>query len=871
MAFMLTRPIKERSGTTIFILNARVLFSIAACHFLLIALLQAEDYWLTLFPTSITVAQYIQLIGEDLFVALVFGAFATLIYANRFFFMFWVVLVNTYLIVDFAYYRIFFQHFDSSSLEGTANLFALTSSVLHELDKVFYFNAVMVIIITLSLGLLLRHATHSTDHRRMFLTTLSIFSLVGLIAVFLPFTQSGYHHPFTHAIKILFNSARTDFSSTQLLVANAKALSKNDYDLELANLSTKTTALSKPNVILIVLESVGSRQFLDKHGMPSATYTPTLHQLAKNAVIFNSIYSLFPGTTRSHVALNTGGHAITLSGISEELTHHYKGPTLARAFKQQGYRTALFASVTLGFENLDKFYHNMGFDALYDFGTEKTRFKPDNWLHSWGAKEERVVPLAIDWLKKENFQQPFFMVYLNNATHHPYSIPEGYDAPVKKDDRRSRSLNALHYTDHSLKPLLTFLQDNHLMDNTIIAIVGDHGEAFGDRHVKNLLHANYLYEENIKNFFMISNPQLTSKPLTSQRLGSLGDVLPTLLATANLPAVEVPGENILQPQLEQRIQYFYKILFPPQWGLRDGKWKFINEQTGQNPELYDLEQDPNEQQNLATQYPDMIRRYRTLAANWYAQTDAAYLAQLENYRAIGNRYFTSEDLLSAGPKVLAFGYQQLKEGELVFTESSSFHPNENVALWTKWVAYPKKKTIHLRWTSPRQRNYEADIVLEAGAMATTVSDVLPPPMEQGKWRVELFDQGQQLASAQFIVDAKQPLHQPLPAHPVAKEVAVGSFIEHDKKQRFDSTQALKGHEQAVVSAKWWPPLGKQKFTYIWRSPTGKEQRFTYETTQGWRETWVTYDGPLPMQAGKWSVSIHQAKETVASVTFAVLP
>lgn len=855
-------------------MNARALLFIIVCNLLLIGLIQAEDYWLAEFPQSINAAQFFQLIAGDLFAALLLSSFATILMVRRSYAFFGVLLLfltNIYLVLDFAHYRVFFQHLNFSSLEGSANIFALTSSVLYELDKVFYFNIVVVLISSLSIAYFFQHSPLTTKQHKLHLIVISTISLTAVGIFFLPSAENNYHHPFSHALGLLSNKMPIDVNNKYQGDKHEGAATATQRDEALATRQpANTKPLSRPNIVLIAMESVGSEQFLDKNGMPSAIHTPNLHELAKNAVIFNSIYSIFPGTTRSHVALNTGGHAITLSGVFKELSHPYKGPTLARAFKQQGYRTALFASVTLGFENLDNFYRNMGFDTVYDFGAAKERFEPNNWLHSWGAKEEKIVPLAIDWLKKENLQQPFLLVYLNNATHHPYSVPQGYKAPLKKDDRRSRYTNALHYTDHSLKPLLTFLKNNDLIDNTIIAVVGDHGEAFGERHAKNVLHANYLYEENIKNFFMLANPQLASTPVLSQRLGSLGDILPTLLAAANLPSVNVPGNNILQTDLPQRIQYFYKISQPPQWGLREGKWKFINEQTGRTVELYDLERDPKEQRNLAIHYPEKVIRYRRLAATWYAQTNAAYLAQLANYKVIGNRHLSGEELLSAGPKALEFGYHYLKKNELIFNESSIFHPNENVALWTKWVVYPENKNVQVRWTSPNQQIYSSELVVQAGTMETTVTDALPPPMAQGKWRVEMIDQGRVLIAGQFQVDARQPLRQPVPTHSIAREVTVGRFVAADKKEQFESSPVLHHRDQAVVFAKWWPPLDAQELTYIWHPPTGKEQLFNYQATKGWRETWVTYDGTLPMQAGDWSVAIRLDNKPVVSVTFTVL-
>jgi arylsulfatase A-like enzyme len=63
---------------------------------------------------------------------------------------------------------------------------------------------------------------------------------------------------------------------------------------------------------------------------------------------------------------------------------------------------------------------------------------------------------------------------------------------------------------------------------------------------------------------------------------------------------------------------------PEKWVLRDGKWKYISEMRDDFPELYDLSRDPDEMNNVASEHPDMIARYRLLCRRWLLAKTADY-------------------------------------------------------------------------------------------------------------------------------------------------------------------------------------------------------------------------------------------------------
>ena len=720
---------------------------VGGSHFFLASLFQAEALWFSQQGISFSIGQAIV---ENLLISLLFAFAASILFSTsqRVGIFLAASILNIFIFIDFSFYKLFLQHLSSSFLEGYQTLSpALASSVLYELDRWFYLNllALSGTLYLLYRGLLRSRSQYARPKK---------FSIIGFFSLTAAFVATSslspeetYRHPIAvhahHLLSSSFGSQIATWSSpTSVNSSSHTERTTPVSDPYLTQLLTSAQQATRPlNVVLVVLESVGSIQLLNERGEISPTKTPTLHALAQRGLLFDNLYSPFPATVRSHVALNTGGNIITSSSVFEELSLPYRGPTLAGTLREHGYRTALFSSADLSFENMDGMYANMGYDKIFDFGKAPAAFQAQHRLHSWGAKEESVIQLATQWMTNATPKKPFFLTYISNATHHPYSVPPAYIGPHQGDDERSRYYNSLHYTDHALEEILLFLDDRQLTDNTLIAVIGDHGEAFGDIHHRNVLHANYLYEENVKNFLLIANPRLLKAFHASHRLAALGDVMPTLLAVANIDEIKVPGQNLLSPNYSARTQYFYKNAAPALLGLRDDQWKFIAEQTGNNVELYDLLNDPNEQTNIAALHPDKVASYRTLAAQWYANSDIAYKSQLDH---------------------------------------------------------------------------------------------------------------------EFLNSKAQ-----------VKDIAVG--VETAKASpRFTASPTITANSQPVIQTGWWPPLAKETLGYVWRSPSGKEERFDYTTAAGWRQTWVSYDGILPMLPGTWSLSIMRKGARIAFVEFEVL-
>jgi arylsulfatase A-like enzyme len=506
--------------------------------------------------------------------------------------------------------------------------------------------------------------------------------------------------------------------------------------------------------VTIVMESVGAVDLLGPDGLPIEKIAPNLARLARSGVVFHSIYTTFPGTTRSLVSLHTGGRQLT-SGYADELAREFTAPLLAGSLRRLGYATALFSSERLDGEASDIFLEKAGYQTFYDFSRDSVENRKKYQLSSWGGREEHTLELMEDWIGHADAGKPFYLEYMTMTTHHPYAVPAEYRGPVKPRDPHSDYLNALSYTDGAIGSLLEFLDKRDLRKNTVIVVTGDHGEAFGDLHANNLLHGNFIYDENVREFFLLSDgriaaPGQTEKAVASSRVGKNGDIMATLFALLGEPPADIPGRDLLAESFESQPVYFHKTAPPEMMGLRDGRWKFIDEIRSSRAELYDLANDPAEQSSVAAAHPDMVLQYRDMCQQWYLDSEREFVSFLGSPPAPDPSRDARGALANA--RTLTVGIWEKNIGPSSFLERGIVHPDQRVAAWTKWAADADPGATY-EWTSPSGQTFFSR-PLVTGEPHDTYSPLQgQKELETGLWKVRLRVKGAFPLESRFTVTA----------------------------------------------------------------------------------------------------------------------
>ena len=242
-----------------------------------------------------------------------------------------------------------------------------------------------------------------------------------------------------------------------------------------------------PNIVLITLDTTRADRmgFLgSKRGL-----TPHLDAMARQGVVFSRAYA--------HVPITTASHATILTGTYPQFNHvndfgvplSPQLPYLPDLLHQQGYQTGAFVA-SLVLDPLDGTApgFDRGFD-LYDAGFHLRRHGADRYK-TVERRAQVVVEHALRWLSQVP-DGPFFLwVHLYDA-HDPYDPP----APYRQRFAAQPYDGEIAYADACVGKLLDALRQHGLYDETMIAVMADHGESLG-AHGENT-HGVFLYDETL--------------------------------------------------------------------------------------------------------------------------------------------------------------------------------------------------------------------------------------------------------------------------------------------------------------------------------------------------------------------------------------
>jgi hypothetical protein len=358
------------------------------------------------------------------------------------------------------------------------------------------------------------------------------------------------------------------------------------------------------NVVIVHLESTAAC-YLRPYGAASDPM-PRLTALADQAILFENAYTVYPETIRSFIAVQCAVYPAL--DTDAEAYERVRSPSLAATLAGAGYRTGLFHSGRFRYLGMAAVLRDRGYQALEDAGDIGGRRES-----SFGIDEGSTVRRMLAWLDAGPADRPFFLTYLPIAGHHPYDTPRA--GPFPEERLIDRYRNALHYSDEALAELLQGLRERGLLQNTLIVLLGDHGQAFG-QHEGNYGHSLFLYEENVRIPYLILMPGLLDRPVRVRRVASVVDTAPTVLDLLGLPAPAAEGRSLLDPHPGLALfctDYSLGLL-----GLRDEGWKLIHELDSGRSALFDLESDPDERHDLADQYPERAEAYREHLLRWSA-------------------------------------------------------------------------------------------------------------------------------------------------------------------------------------------------------------------------------------------------------------
>lgn len=353
------------------------------------------------------------------------------------------------------------------------------------------------------------------------------------------------------------------------------------------------------NVLLVTLDTL-RWDYLGSYGKEDIA-TPHIDELAARGIKFEQAIAQIPLTTPSHASILTGAysqvHKIRDIGgftLAEDV------PTLATLTRKAGFETAAFVGASV----LHRRYGlNAGFRTYNDdMAGDKDSDKLPGVVAE--VRANVISDRAIDWLtgwEKADPHRPFFLWVHYYDPHLPYDPPEPFKSQYPEDPYAGE----VAYTDQQLGRLLKFMEAGGLFDNTLVVVLADHGEGLGEHG--EYTHGVFLYESTMHIPMIIAGPDLPRGGVVEQQVRSI-DVMPTILDYLGVEAGEKVQGTTLLPAMKEgrrvRTHYCYmETLYPRtqmRWaelrGMRTDDWKLI---IAPKPELYDLNEDLQESNNLA--------------------------------------------------------------------------------------------------------------------------------------------------------------------------------------------------------------------------------------------------------------------------------
>ena len=307
------------------------------------------------------------------------------------------------------------------------------------------------------------------------------------------------------------------------------------------------------NVIVLVLESVRASE-MGVYGA-SQSATPFLDSLASKAAYVKNFYATSNYTVKSEHAIHCSALDRMIGRPIADSSGQLKTLCMPELLATQGYTSLWFHGNEKSFYSRDTYLPKLGFDKIYDAEV----LNKDGSLQKlgWGVSDTDMLAYAADVLV--SVDRPFYAELLTVSNHLPFDYEWGIEFPdylTKDDTFHARYRRGIYYTDQAVEQFYNAMQQNGVLDRTILVITGDHGIwSFADDTLPDL-HKN---EQMFRVPMIVISPNKESIVIEGKH--SHLDIAPTIVDLLDLRfANDFMGQSIFSTNPAKKGRVIYSML-----------------------------------------------------------------------------------------------------------------------------------------------------------------------------------------------------------------------------------------------------------------------------------------------------------------------
>lgn len=487
-----------------------------------------------------------------------------------------------------------------------------------------------------------------------------------------------------------------------------------------------------PNVVLVMTDDQGYGD-LACHGNP-VLKTPQLDRLYATSVRLTD-YHVSPTCSPTRAALMTGRYCNrtgvwhTILGRSllreDELT-------MGELFRRAGYATGMFGKWHLG-DNVPCRAEDRGFETVLRCGGGGVSQTPDFWDNAYfdGSYWSNGTPVPVEGfctdvftraaeafiLEAKRRERPFLCYLATNAAHGPMHAPEAFAAPYAEHETQLANFyGMIANIDANVGRLRALLEREGLAENTIFVFTTDNGTAAGER----IWNAGMRGKKGSEYDGGHRVPCFVHWPAGGfvggrdvDGITAHVDVLPTLLDLCGIERPEglrLDGRSLrplLVPEHPDRDAWQHRVVITDSQRVRDpimwrksavmtSRWRLVN-----GRELFDMNVDPSQAQDVATTHQDVVERLRHAYTAWWQDIEPTFARDVNLWLGDPRENpvrLTAHDLVADG--TTPWNQAQVRQGA---------HAKGMLGHWNVDVRRAGKYTFRLRRWPP-----EIDHPLTAG-------------------------------------------------------------------------------------------------------------------------------------------------------------